>query len=98
MNHLEQLVAEWLQILRPLSSSSWSSSSRWFEGELDVVGINLVRNHLLHIEWGLPLPDVRDKIVNPAPAATHNRGISGGEIPLACHCRRPKQRSQLCFL
>ena len=52
MNHLEQLVAEWLQILRPLSSSSWSSSSRWFEGELDVVGINLVRNHLLHIEWG----------------------------------------------
>lgn len=56
MNHLEQLVAEWLQYRGYFVRTSVSVGPRkmgGFDGELDVVGFNLVHNHLLHIECSL---------------------------------------------
>lgn len=56
MNHLEQLVAEWLQYrgyyvrvsvpVGPLRNGG-------YEGELDVVGVNFARHHLIHVECSL---------------------------------------------
>lgn len=56
MNHLEQIVAEWLQYrgyfvrmgvqVGPLQKGG-------FAGELDVVGIHLRNNHLIHVECSL---------------------------------------------
>jgi hypothetical protein len=56
MNHLEQLVAEWLQYngyFVRVSVQVGARAKGGFEGELDVVGINLVRNHLVHVECSL---------------------------------------------
>jgi hypothetical protein len=56
MNHLEQLVAEWLQYNGYFVRASVPVGARakgGFEGELDVVAINLSANHLLHIECSL---------------------------------------------
>jgi hypothetical protein len=56
MNHLEQLVAEWLQYNRyfvRVSVQVGPRSHGGFEGELDVVGINLATHHLIHIECSL---------------------------------------------
>ncbi len=56
MNHLEQLVAEWLQYNGYFVRVSVQVGPRpkgGFEGELDVVGISLARNHLIHIECSL---------------------------------------------
>jgi hypothetical protein len=56
MNHLEQLVAEWLQYNGYFVRSSVQVGPRprgGFEGELDVVGIHIVRNHLIHVECSL---------------------------------------------
>jgi hypothetical protein len=56
MNHLEQLVAEWLQYNGYFVRSSVQVGPRprgGFEGELDVVGIHIARNHLIHIECSL---------------------------------------------
>lgn len=56
MNHLEQLVAEWLQFNGYFVRVSVPVGPRpkgGFEGELDVVGVNLSRGHLLHVECSL---------------------------------------------
>ena len=56
MNHLEQLVAEWLQYNRYFVRTSVLVGPRprgGFQGELDVVGIHLGRNHLIHVECSL---------------------------------------------
>jgi hypothetical protein len=56
MNHLEQLVAEWLQYNKYFVRVSVPVGPRergGFEGELDVIGINLARHHLIHVECSL---------------------------------------------
>lgn len=56
MNHLEQLVAEWLQYNRYFVRVAVQVGPRLkggYEGELDVVGINLVSNHFVHVECSL---------------------------------------------
>jgi hypothetical protein len=56
MNHLEQLVAEWLQYngyFVRVSVQVGARSKGGFEGELDVVGIHVVRQHLIHVECSL---------------------------------------------
>ena len=56
MNHLEQLVSEWLQYRGYFVRTSVPVGPRprgGFEGELDVVAINLANKHLLHVECSL---------------------------------------------
>jgi hypothetical protein len=56
MNHLEQLVSEWLQYRGYFVKVSVPIGLRkegGFEGELDVVAINLATQHLLHVECSL---------------------------------------------
>lgn len=56
MNHLEQLVAEWLQYngyFVRVSVPVGARASGGFEGELDVVALHLGRQHLLHVECSL---------------------------------------------
>ncbi|TFW57954.1 hypothetical protein CT676_27555 [Bradyrhizobium sp. MOS001] len=56
MNHLEQLVSEWLQYNGYFVRNSVLVGRRpkgGFEGELDVVGIHLGRDHLIHVECSL---------------------------------------------
>lgn len=63
MNHLEQLVAEWLQYNGYFVRSSVLVGRRnggGFEGELDVVGIRLRDNRLVHVECSMDA-DSRDK-------------------------------------
>jgi hypothetical protein len=56
MNHLEQLVAEWLQYNEYFVRVSIPVGPRakgGFEGELDIVGLNPNSKHLIHIECSL---------------------------------------------
>jgi len=56
MNHLEQLVAEWLQYNGYFVRVAVQVGARpkgGFEGELDVVGLHLGRDHLVHVECSL---------------------------------------------
>jgi hypothetical protein len=56
MNHLEQLVSEWLQYNNYFVRVSVPVGPRpkgGFEGELDVVGIHPGKGHLIHIECSL---------------------------------------------
>ncbi|WP_293809384.1 hypothetical protein [uncultured Bosea sp.] len=56
MNHLEQLVSEWLQYRGYFVRQSVAVGARakgGFEGELDVVALNPVTQHLLHVECSL---------------------------------------------
>src|SRR5271165_2978123 len=56
MNHLEQLVAEWLQYRDYFVRTSvlvGPRSKGGFEGELDVVGLHAVKRHLIHVECSL---------------------------------------------
>jgi hypothetical protein len=56
MNHLEQLVAEWLQYngyFVRVSVPVGPRANGGFEGELDVVGIHFARQHLIHVECSL---------------------------------------------
>lgn len=56
MNHLEQLVAEWLQYRGYFVRTSVQVGPRsqgGFEGELDVVAFHPVNEHLLHVECSL---------------------------------------------
>jgi hypothetical protein len=56
MNHLEQLVGEWLQYNKYFVRVSVQVGPRprgGFAGELDVVGINLAKHHLIHVECSL---------------------------------------------
>ncbi len=56
MNHLEQIVAEWLQYNGYFVRCSVPVGPRprgGFEGELDVVGVNIVRSHMIHVECSL---------------------------------------------
>jgi hypothetical protein len=56
VNHLEQLVSEWLQYRKYFVRVSVPVGSRGrggFEGELDVVAINLATDHFLHVECSL---------------------------------------------
>ena len=56
MNHLEQLVSEWLQYkgyFVRVSVPVGPRSRGGYEGELDVVGVNLTTNHLIHVECSL---------------------------------------------
>jgi hypothetical protein len=56
MNHLEQLVAEWLQYNGYFVRCSVQVGPRprgGFEGELDVVGIHVVNRRMLHVECSL---------------------------------------------
>jgi hypothetical protein len=56
MNHLEQLVGEWLQyqgyfvrVAVPVGPRAKGG----FDGELDVIGLNFAHQHLLHVECSL---------------------------------------------
>jgi hypothetical protein len=52
VNHLEQLVSEWLQYNGYFVRVSVQVGARargGFEGELDVVALNPVTQHLLHV-------------------------------------------------
>jgi len=56
VNHLEQLVAEWLQYNGYFVRVAVQVGPRQqggFEGELDVVAIHLERQHFLHVECSL---------------------------------------------
>src|SRR5579875_3875770 len=56
MNHLEQLVTEWLQYKKYYVRTSVQVGLRHaggFEGELDVVGYNFASKHLIHVECSL---------------------------------------------
>jgi hypothetical protein len=56
MNHLEQLVAEWLQhngFYVRVSVPVGPRARGGYEGELDVVGIHLVKQRLIHVECSL---------------------------------------------
>jgi hypothetical protein len=56
VNHLEQIVAEWLQFNGYYVRTSVLVGRRdrgGFEGELDVVGLNLAKKHLIHVECSL---------------------------------------------
>jgi len=56
MNHLEQLVSEWLQHNGYFVRTSVLVGRRpngGHEGELDVVGIHIGRNHVIHVECSL---------------------------------------------
>jgi len=56
LNHLEQLVAEWLQYNQyfvRVSVQVGPRSKGGFEGELDVVGIHPGKGHLIHVECSL---------------------------------------------
>jgi hypothetical protein len=56
MNHLEQLVAEWLQYRGYFVRTSVLVGPRpkgGFEGELDVVGLHVINRHLIHVECSL---------------------------------------------
>ncbi|MFG1378542.1 hypothetical protein [Xanthobacter autotrophicus] len=56
MNHLEQLVSEWLQYrgyFVRVSVQVGPRANGGFEGELDVVALNPVTAHLLHVECSL---------------------------------------------
>lgn len=56
MNHLEQLVAEWLQYRGYFVRVSVQVGKRaqgGFEGELDVVGMDLATNHFIYVECSL---------------------------------------------
>lgn len=56
MNHLEQLVAEWLQYkgyFVRVSVPVGARANGGFEGELDVVAFHFAARHLLHIECSL---------------------------------------------
>lgn len=56
VNHLEQLVSEWLQYNGYFVRVSVQVGARargGFEGELDVVALNPVTQHLLHVECSL---------------------------------------------
>lgn len=56
LNHLEQLVAEWLQhngYFVRVSVPIGKRDRGGFEGELDVVGVNLVKQKLIHVECSL---------------------------------------------
>jgi hypothetical protein len=56
MNHLEQLVSEWLQYRGYYVKVSVPVGPRakgGFEGELDVVAVNFKTMHLLHVECSL---------------------------------------------
>jgi hypothetical protein len=56
MNHLEQLVSEWLQYSGYFVRTAMMVGPRsrgGFEGELDVVGLQVANKHLLHVECSL---------------------------------------------
>jgi hypothetical protein len=56
MNHLEQLATEWLQYNEYIVRASIPVGPRpngGYEGELDVIGVNLITKHLVHIECSL---------------------------------------------
>ena len=56
MNHLEQLVSEWLQYSGYFVRTAVMVGPRsrgGFEGELDVVGLQVANRHLLHVECSL---------------------------------------------
>jgi hypothetical protein len=56
MNHLEQLVGEWLQYNGYFVRTSvlvGRGRRGGYMGELDVVGVNLAQNHFLHVECSL---------------------------------------------
>ncbi len=56
MNHLEQLVSEWLQYKGYFVRVSVPVGPRpkgGFEGELDVVALNFPHKHLVHVECSL---------------------------------------------
>ena len=56
MNHLEQLVAEWLQYRGYFVRVSVPVGPRpkgGFEGELDVIGLHFAHKHLVHVECSL---------------------------------------------
>ncbi len=75
MNHLEQLVAEWLQYNGYFVRVSVPVGPRdkgGFEGELDVVAINLSSQHLIHVECSLDALSAEKR--EPRFAAKFERG------------------------
>jgi hypothetical protein len=65
-NHLEQLVAEWLQhngYFVRVSVPVGPRARGGYKGELDVVGVNLVKHRLIHVECSLDAVshEARDK-------------------------------------
>jgi hypothetical protein len=65
MNHLEQLVAEWLQYKGYFVRTSVPVGPRdrgGYEGELDVVGIHLKWSHLIHVECSLDASEAEREV------------------------------------
>ncbi|HEU4475287.1 MAG TPA: hypothetical protein VFR71_01135 [Methyloceanibacter sp.] len=77
MNHLEQLVAEWLQYNDYFVRSSVPVGPRdqgGFEGELDVIAYHFARNHLLHVECSLDALSMPNG--NPSLSLSSTEGVS----------------------
>lgn len=64
MNHLEQLVSEWLQYKDYFVRASVQVGPRakgGFEGELDIVGFDFDNKHLIHVECSLDAASWEDR-------------------------------------
>jgi hypothetical protein len=64
MNHLEQLVSEWLQYKDYFVRASVQVGPRakgGFDGELDIVGFDFDNQHLIHVECSLDAASWKDR-------------------------------------
>ncbi len=84
MNHLEQLVAEWLQYRGYFVRTSVQVGSRpngGFEGELDVVALNPSSHHLLHVECSLDALSAEKREARYAAKFERGRRYINGAFP-----------------
>jgi len=99
MNHLEQLVTEWFEYLGHFVKTSVNVGKRergGYDGELDVVSIDIVNRRIIHVECGCELTSV-DKW-NERYAAKFERGRKFIPQILPAHADWPiEQVSVLMF-
>ena len=84
MNHLEQLVSEWLQFKGYFVKSCVSVGPRQrggFEGELDVVGLHVPNQHLIHVECSLDAVSKQDRDKRFRPKFERGRKYAKGLFP-----------------
>jgi hypothetical protein len=84
MNHLEQLVSEWLQFKGYFVKSCMSVGPRQrggFEGELDVVGLHVPKQHLIHVECSLDADSKEDREKRFRPKLERGRKYTRGLFP-----------------
>lgn len=80
MNHLEQLVAEWLQYRGYFVRTAVLVGPRpkgGFEGELDVVGLHVANQHLMHVECSLDALSWADRERRFAKKVDHVSSMRG---------------------